>query len=168
MTVLWVFQPSLLFSFVCSLLVFRTAFHHPSHCRAAHKIFPSAGWQRASFFFLWVMQLYQYLPNNGTVNAHPGDDIWYCFNIAEKWIMPPRWVLFSLPTQQVSSTDKSGFPLRPKTNPDWCFPLLLPSCSSCPLITWVVLLGVHILHQSIAFLLIYSPNNQLIWSPLSE
>lgn len=113
--------------FVCSLLVFRPAFHHPSHYKAEYKIIPSAAWQRASFLFIWMMQLYQYLPNSGTLNAYTSDDIWYCCIIAEKWITLPHWVLFSCPTQQVSNADNSGRARRLKTNPDCSTLLVLPS-----------------------------------------
>lgn len=67
----------------------RPASHHPSHYE--YKIIPSAAWQRASFIFFWGMQLYQYLPNSGTVNASISDDKWYCCNIAEMWIMRSQW-----------------------------------------------------------------------------
>lgn len=68
----------------------------------AQKIIPSAAWQRAPFFFFfWGMQLYQYLPNSGTLNASLRDDECYCCNIAEMCItLSQRSCTFSRPTQQ--------------------------------------------------------------------
>lgn len=70
---------------------FRPTFHHLSPQKAEYEIIPSTPWQRISFFLPWMMQLYQYLPNSGTLNAYSSDDIWYCCIIAEIWFALPRW-----------------------------------------------------------------------------
>lgn len=95
----------------------RPAFHHPSHYE--YKIIPSAPWQRASFFFFWGMQLYQYLPNSGTVNASISDDKWDCCNIAEMWITLSQWEHVFSTYSAGSNADNLGQTLRLKTNPDW-------------------------------------------------
>lgn len=128
-TFLWVFQPSLLFCFVCSLLVFRPAFHHPSHCKAEYEIIPFSAPQRASFSSLWMIQLYQYCQTVGCWTLIRMMIYDFAEILLRSALRFHQWALFSCPTQQVSNAGNSGKALMPDTNTDCSFLPILPSCS---------------------------------------